>query len=154
MKTLVLHHRRLLTPFTSAFGAALKRDRPLFCLSIVSSTDPRDESTKAKLRCNLLVALNDARLLLEPSELNIHPLIMLAVDVLEFTRPSLSWMLVTNACSILQGLGVSHRRFDSPTRERRIILFWHLNLVDIGLALIFGRPPTFHRGMVRFLCLH
>lgn len=26
------------------------------------------------------------------------------------------------------------------------MLFWHLNLVDKGLALIFGRPPTFHKS--------
>jgi len=118
-------------------------------LGLVCSTDPRDESTKAKLRCNLWLALNDARLLLEPSEPNIQALIVLAVDVEEFTKPSLCWMLVTNACRMLQALGVSHRRFDSQTRERRVIMFWHLNLVDIGLALIFGRPPTFHRGMAR-----
>lgn len=118
-------------------------------LSIVSSTDPQDESTKAKLRCNLWLALNDARLLFEPSEPNIDALIVLAVDVEEFTKPSLCWMLVTNACRMLQALGVNHRRFDSRTRERRVIMFWHLNLVDKGLALIFGRSPTFHRGMAR-----
>ncbi|KIX03811.1 uncharacterized protein Z518_07364 [Rhinocladiella mackenziei CBS 650.93] len=118
-------------------------------LRIVSSTDPGDESTKEKLRCNLWLALNDARLLLEPSEPNIQALIVLAVDVEEFTKPSLCWMLVTTACRMLQALGVSHRRFDSRTQERRVIMFWHLNLVDIGLALIFGRPPTFHRGMAR-----
>lgn len=118
-------------------------------LGIVSSTDPTDESTKAKLRCNLWLALNDARLLLEPSEPNIQALIMLAIDVEEFTKPSLCWMLVTNACRMLLALGVSHRHFDSGTRERRVMMFWHLNIVDIGLALIFGRTPTFHRGMVR-----
>ena len=118
-------------------------------LGMISATDPKDESTKGKLRCNLWLALNDARLLLEPSEPNIQALIVLAVDVEEFTKPSLCWMLVTNACRMLQALGVNHRRFDPQTRERRVIMFWHLNLVDIGLALIFGRPPTFHRGMAR-----
>ncbi|KIW99154.1 uncharacterized protein Z519_00817 [Cladophialophora bantiana CBS 173.52] len=118
-------------------------------LNFVSSTDPGDEYTKAKLRRNLWLALNDARLLLEPSEANIHALILLAVDVEEFTNPSLCWMLVTNACRMLQALGVRHRRFDSRTQDRRVVMFWHLNLVDIGLALIFGRPPTFHRAMAR-----
>ncbi|EXJ76360.1 uncharacterized protein A1O5_00868 [Cladophialophora psammophila CBS 110553] len=118
-------------------------------LNFVSSTDPGNEDTKAKLRCNLWLALNDARLLLEPSEANINALILLAVDVEEFTKPSLCWMLVTNACRMLQALGVRHRRFDSRTQDRRVVMFWHLNLVDIGLALIFGRPPTFHRAMAR-----
>lgn len=122
-------------------------------LSMVSSTNPMDESTKAKLRCNLWLALNDVRLLLEPSEPNIQALILLACHVEEFTTPSLCWMLVTNACRMLQALGVSHRRFDSRTRERRLMIFWHLNILDKGLALSFGRPPTFHRAMAREIAL-
>ena len=122
-------------------------------LSMVSSTDPDDESTKAKLRCNLWLALNDARLFLEPSEPNIQALVLLACHVEEFTTPSLCWMLTANACRMLQALGISHRRTDPRTRERRILIFWHLNLLDKGLALIFGRSPTFHRGMARDIAL-
>ena len=122
-------------------------------LSMVSSTDPMNESTKAKLRCNLWLALNDVRLLLEPSEPNIQALTLLACHVEEFTTPSLCWMLVTNACRMLQALGVNHRRFDPRTRERRVMIFWHLNILDKGLALIFGRPPTFHRAMAREIAL-
>ena len=54
---------------------------------------------------------------------------------------------------MLQALGVSHRRFDCRTRDRRVMMFWHLNLLDKGLALIFGRPPTFHRAMAREIAL-
>lgn len=50
---------------------------------------------------------------------------------------------------MLQALGVIGRDFDSQTRERRRTTFWHLNLLDKGLAIIFGRTPTFHRQMVR-----
>lgn len=122
-------------------------------LGIVSSTDPTNQSTKKKLRCNLWLALNDARLFIEPSEANIHALTLLACHVEEFTTPSLCWMLATNACRMLQALGVDHRRLDSRTRERRVMMFWHLNLLDKGLALIFGRPPTFHRAMTREISL-
>ncbi len=118
-------------------------------LSMVSSTEPTNESTKRKLRCNLWLALNDVRLFLEPSEANIQALTLLACHVEEFTTPSLCWMLATTACRMLQALGVNNRRLDSQTRERRIMMFWHLNLLDKGLALIFGRPPTFHRAMAR-----
>lgn len=118
-------------------------------LSMVSSTNPADESTKTKLRCNLWRALNDVRLFLEPSEVNIQALMLVACHVEEFTTPSLCWMLVTNACRMLQALGVTHRRLDFQTRERRIIMFWHLNIIDKSEALIFGRPPTFHRAMAR-----
>lgn len=122
-------------------------------LSLVSSTDPTNASIKAKLRCNLWLALNDVRLLLEPSDLNIHALTLLACHVEEFTTPSLCWMLLTNACRMLQALGVTSRRFDSATRERRLMTFWHLNLADKGIALIFGRPPTFHRAMAKEIAL-
>lgn len=118
-------------------------------LSTVSSTDPTNQLTKAKLRHNLRLALNDAQLFLEPSEANIQALTLLTCHVEEFTTPALSWMLTTTACRMLQALGVNHRGLDSPTRKRRIMRFWHLNLLDKGLALIFGRPPTFHRAMVR-----
>ena len=122
-------------------------------LSMVSSTDPMNESAKAKLRCNLWLALNDVRLLLEPSESNIQALVILACHVEEFTTPSLCWMLVTNACRMLQAIGVNHRRFDPRTRERRAMMFWHLNLLDKGLALIFGRSPTFHPAMASEIAL-
>lgn len=122
-------------------------------LAMVSSTEPTNEPTKAKLRCNLWLALNDVRLLLEPSEPNIQALVILACHVEEFTTPSLCWMLVTNACRMLQALGVNHRRLDSRTRERRTMIFWHLNLLDKGLALVFGHPPTFHRAMAREVSL-
>ena len=74
-------------------------------LSMVSSTTPEDVSTKEKLRCNLWLAMNDVRLFLEPSEPNIQALALLATHVEEFTSPSLCWMLIANACRMLQALG-------------------------------------------------
>jgi hypothetical protein len=120
-------------------------------MSMLSSSDadPAGLSIKNKLRCNLWLALSDVRLFLEPSEANIQALTLLACQVEEFTTPSVCWMIATNACRMLQALGVNQRRLDSQTRERRIMMFWHLNLLDKGLAIIFGRPPTFHRAMVR-----
>ena len=176
---MLIARKQLLTSFAIAFVATLDRGRPLLIsaplevldhlracrpyqvrerawlvmyysiiLSIVS-TDLTNQSTTKKLRRNLWLALNDARLFLEPSEANIQALTMLACRVEEFTTPSLCWMLATNACRMLQALGINHRRLDSRTRERRVMMFWHLNLLDKGLALIFGRPPTFHRAMSR-----
>lgn len=118
-------------------------------LSMISSTEPDNATLKTRLRANLWIALNDAKLLLEPSESNIQALTLLASHVEEFTTPSLSWMLMANACRMLQSLGVIHRRLDAKTRERRIMMFWHLNLVDKGLSLSLGRPPVLHRAMAR-----
>nr|POF26369.1 putative transcriptional regulatory protein c11d3.07c [Quercus suber] len=118
-------------------------------LSFVSSNNPRDMSTKDKLRCNLWLAMNDVRLLLEPSEANVQALALLASHVEEFTTPALSGTLVATACRMLQTLGVNYRRLDPETREHRRMMFWYLNVMDKGLALIFGRPPSFHRAMIR-----
>ncbi|KAA8651967.1 Zn(II)2Cys6 transcription factor [Aspergillus tanneri] len=122
-------------------------------LSVVSSTNPSDESTKANLRSNLWLAFNDVRLLLEPNVSSIQALVILACHVEEYMTPSLCWVLVTKACVMLQALGVTHWRLDSPTRERRTMLFWRLNTLDKSLALILCRPPTFHREMATGIAL-
>jgi hypothetical protein len=113
-------------------------------LNTVTST-----SLKEKLQHNLWLALSDVGVLFEPSEANIHAMVLVLSQVSEFTGPSLCWMLATNACRMLQALGVNQNCLDLQTRERRLVRFWHLNLLDKGLAIIFGRTPTFHRKMVR-----
>ncbi len=114
-------------------------------LGVASTASPSDESTKVKLRSNLWLAFNDARLLLEPSVTSIQALVIMACHAEEFMTPSLCWSLITKACIMLQALGITHWRLDAPTRERRILVFWRLNIMDKALALILGRPPTFHR---------
>ncbi|KAG2174738.1 hypothetical protein INT43_005796 [Umbelopsis isabellina] len=106
-------------------------------------------SLKQKLQRNLWFALSDVRVLLEPSETNIRAVVLVLSHASEFAGPSLCWMLATNACRMLQALGINQRHLDRETRERRLTSFWHLNLLDKGLAIIFGRTPTFHREMVR-----
>lgn len=106
-------------------------------------------SLKQKLRHNLWFALSDVKVLLEPSETNIRAIVLVLSNASDFAGPSLCWMLATNACRMLQALGVNQRHIDRETRERRLTSFWHLNLLDKGLAIIFGRTPTFHQGMVR-----
>lgn len=118
-------------------------------LSMISSTTPEDNTTKEKLKCNLWLAFNDAKILLEPSEPNIQALALLATHVEEFTSPSLCYMLIATACRMLQALGITSRSLPVETRQRRAMTFWYLNLVDKGLSVIFGRPPTFHRAMTK-----
>lgn len=106
-------------------------------------------SLKEKLQHNLCLALSDVRVLLEPSEANMQALVLVLTTMSEFTGPSLCWMLASNACRMLQALGVNQPYLDRQTRERRRVSFWHLNLLDKALALIFGRTPTFHRAETR-----
>lgn len=114
-------------------------------LGTLSSTQPSDDSTKAKLKSNLWLAFNNVKLLLEPSALSVQALLILACHVQEFMTPSMCWSLVSKACIMLQALGFTHWRLDTPTRERRTILFWRLNVLDNAMSLILCRPPTFHR---------
>lgn len=116
-------------------------------LSVLPSRGPSDETTKARLKSNLWLAFNDVRLLLEPKVSSIQALIVLACHAEEFMTPSMCWSLVSRACTMLQALGITHWRLDSPTRDRRIMLFWRLNAMDNALALILCRPPTFCREM-------
>ena len=72
---------------------------------------------------------------------------VLAMHVQDFHTPGLCWMLLSTACRMLQALGITGRSLDQKTRERRLWLFWGLSSLDISLAIMFGRPPTFHKGM-------
>lgn len=89
--------------------------------------------------------MEDSSILLEPSEINIRALIMLAVYGQEITTPNLCWTLMTHACQMAQTLAL-HLPISRlpPTHElnqHRSCLFWCLFLVDQALALSVGRPP-------------
>lgn len=144
----VLHHLRVSQPHLVRERSWLVMYYSII-LSMISSTTPEDTRTKDKLRCNLWLAVNDVRILLEPSEPNIQALALLATHVEEFTSPSLCWMLISTACRMLQALGINGRHLSPEVRQRRTLTFWYLNLVDKGLSIIFGRPPTFHRAMAK-----
>jgi Fungal specific transcription factor domain len=139
----VMDHLRVARPHLVRERAWLVMYYSIILNTVTSS------SLKQKLRRNLWLALSDVGVLLEPSETNIHAIVLVLSQASEFAGPSLCWMLATNACRMLQALGVNQRYLDRETRERRLISFWHLNLLDKGLAIIFGRTPTFHREMVR-----
>ncbi|KAF2156309.1 hypothetical protein K461DRAFT_291239 [Myriangium duriaei CBS 260.36] len=110
-----------------------------------TSPDPTvSEMTKKKLQWNLWQCINDARFLLEPKDINIQAILLIACHVQDFHTPSLCWMMITSACRMLQYLTINNRSMTEEVRLRRKILFWVLDDVDKSLALIFGRPPAFH----------
>ena len=78
---------------------------------------------------------------------NANILSLLAMHVQDFHTPSLCWMLFSTACRMLQALGITGRSISKETADWRRWLFWVLNSLDLSLALIFGRPPVFHRAM-------
>lgn len=109
-----------------------------------SAADPK---TITKFRWNLRLALDDARLLLEPCDLHIQTLTLLSFHVQELSTPSMSWMMLSTACRMLQIVGLNGRKLDPETHNRRIRFFWTVNAIDKSLALVFGRAPTMMGAM-------
>ena len=108
------------------------------------SADPNSkEEDRTKLKWNLWLAMNDARLFLEPRDLHIQALLLLVVHVQDFHTPSLCWMMAGNACRMLLAMGITSHSLSDTTKERRAFIFWTLHSLDIALALVFGRPATF-----------
>ncbi|KAH7172889.1 hypothetical protein DER46DRAFT_634412 [Fusarium sp. MPI-SDFR-AT-0072] len=101
-----------------------------------------NENAKAqKFRNNMKLGLNDSRIFLEPHEVNLQALIMLAIHGEDYASPNLSWMLVGHACRQAEALGLHITSTeDYVTTQRRLSLFWLLFAVDKSCALAFGRP--------------
>lgn len=101
-----------------------------------------NEDAKAqKYRNNMKLALNDSRIFLEPHEVNLQALVMLAIHGEDYASPNLSWMLVGHACRQAEALGFPiASTADYVTTQRRLSLFWLLFAVDKSCVLAFGRP--------------
>ncbi|RTE83923.1 hypothetical protein BHE90_001530 [Fusarium euwallaceae] len=94
-------------------------------------------------RKNMRLALDDAKVFLEPSEVNIQTLILLALHGEDFALPNMSWMLTGQACQQAQVLrlhSVTESDASSPDQQRRLCLFWALLMADKSCSLAFGRP--------------
>lgn len=94
-------------------------------------------------RKNTRLALDDAKIFLEPSEINIQTLILLALHGEDFALPNMSWMLTGQACQQAQVLklhSVTNSDASSSEQQRRLCLFWALFMADKSCSLAFGRP--------------
>ncbi|RSL91505.1 hypothetical protein CDV31_015443 [Fusarium ambrosium] len=94
-------------------------------------------------RKNMRLALDDAKIFLEPSEVNIQTLILLALHGEDFALPNMSWMLTGQACQQAQVLKLHsaiNSDASSPDQQRRLCLFWALFMADKSCSLAFGRP--------------
>lgn len=105
------------------------------------SLEPSQAESRQLFRRNTHLALNDSKVFLEPNEVNIQALVMLAMHGEDFASPNSSWMLAGHACRQAQALGL-HLATDSDynTQQRRLFVFWMLFLIDKCCALAFGRP--------------
>ncbi|KAF5557172.1 transcriptional regulatory [Fusarium phyllophilum] len=98
-------------------------------------------SRAQKYRNNMKLALDDSRIFLEPHEVNLQALIMLAIHGEDYASPNQSWMLVGHACRQAEALRLhAPSEPDHETGQRKFSLFWLLFAVDKSCALAFGRP--------------
>ena len=106
------------------------------------STEPGQSGDAAKFRRNTHLALNNSRIFLEPSVVNVQTLATLAIHGEDFASPNLSWMLVGHACRQAEALSLhTPTGAESDSRQQRLCLFWLLFVIDKGCALAFGRQP-------------
>ncbi|KAK1243348.1 hypothetical protein MKX07_003976 [Trichoderma sp. CBMAI-0711] len=112
-----------------------------FILLTLLQHNPSQADTVKSLKKNTDKALNDFRIFLEPSEINIQALMLLGCHGEQYASPNLSWMLVGHACRQAQALGLHKIERGSYTQQQRhLALFWSLFSVDKSCSLAFGRP--------------
>ncbi|EEU40640.1 uncharacterized protein NECHADRAFT_34178, partial [Fusarium vanettenii 77-13-4] len=111
-------------------------------LTLATGSGQHTDATKT-FKKNMRLALDDAKIFLEPSEVNIQTLILLALHGEDFALPNMSWMLTGQACQQAQVLRlhlVTNSDTSSPEQQRRLCLFWALFMADKSCSLAFGRP--------------
>lgn len=112
-----------------------------FLLHSLCLGDPSQAQLASSLKHNTRLALDDAKLFLEPSGVNIQALMMLACHGEDYSSPNLSWMLMGHACQQAQAIGLHvPKEGDFGERQRQLALFWSLFAVDKSCSLAFGRP--------------
>ncbi|KAK4063845.1 hypothetical protein Trihar35433_8553 [Trichoderma harzianum] len=77
-----------------------------FILLTLLQNDSSQSDVVESLQKNTEMALNDYRIFLEPSEINIQALLLLGCHGEQYASPNLSWMLVGHACRQAQALGL------------------------------------------------
>ncbi|KAL7906600.1 fungal-specific transcription factor domain-containing protein [Trichoderma velutinum] len=112
-----------------------------FIFLIISRKDQTLSHLTESFRHNIRLALDDAKIFLEPNEVNVQALAMLSCLGEDYTSPDLSWMLANHACRQAQALNLHlTEQHYSTEQQRRLTLFWVLFMVDKACALAFGHP--------------
>lgn len=111
-----------------------------FILVNALAADESQSGLTESLRANTRAALDDARMFLEPSLINIQAFLLLASHGEDYATPNLSWMLMGHACRQMQALGPGLTNLGYKERQQQLSLFWSLFVLDKACSLAFGRP--------------
>ncbi|KAK4077721.1 uncharacterized protein Triagg1_3415 [Trichoderma aggressivum f. europaeum] len=93
-----------------------------FILLTLLQNDSSQSDVVESLQKNTEMALNDCRIFLEPSEINVQALLLLGCHGEQYASPNLSWMLVGHACRQAQALGL---HVNVPLPDFQYLLGYH-----------------------------
>lgn len=112
-----------------------------FMFLMISHKDQSLGHLTKSFRHNTRLALDDAKIFLEPNEVNVQALVMLSCLGEEYASPGLSWIFASHACRQAQALNLHLTgQHDPEEQQRRLTLFWVLFMVDKACSLAFGHP--------------
>ncbi|KAJ5611392.1 hypothetical protein N7510_008111, partial [Penicillium lagena] len=122
---------------------------------LLAAISTEQDEYEDKLRQNSQLALNDSRIFLEPSIVNVQALALLSIHGEDFAAPNVSWMLLGHACRQAEALGLHARAIEGTFDEsqHRLCLFWMLFTLDKSCALAFGRPAFLPIALYRHVPL-
>jgi hypothetical protein len=110
-----------------------------------SLLEPTNVRVNRGLQWNTWTIMEDASIFLEPSEVKIQAICMVAAHGQEIISPNLCWNLINHACRMAQSLSLhlpsSHAPLGSEANLQRNFLFWGIFILDKNLSFAFGRPP-------------
>jgi hypothetical protein len=116
-----------------------------FLSTTVSLMKPPDMRLTRGLQWNTWMLIEDSGVFLEPSEISIQALFLVATHGQEISTPRLCWTLMSHACQMAQTLALHLPTPTAPKTSEAYLqkncLFWSLFIVDKSLSLSFGRPP-------------
>lgn len=111
-------------------------------LSLMASGDAK---LNRGVQWNTWMLLEDSSIFLEPTDIKIQALVLVATHGQDIVTPSLCWTLISQACQMAQSIALHSPTRDAPKDSeayaRRTCLFWSLFIVDKSVSLSFGRPP-------------
>jgi hypothetical protein len=116
-----------------------------FLSTALSLTSTPDLRLNRGVQWNTWLLLDDASIFLEPSEISIQALVVVATHGQEISTPSLCWTMISQACQMAQTLALHLPTRNAPKGSKaysqRNCLFWSLFILDKSVSLSFGRPP-------------
>lgn len=107
--------------------------------------EPSNTRVTRGLQWNIWTLIEDSSIFLEPSEVKILAICMIAAHTQEVMPPNLCWNLISHACRMAQSLSLhlphGYAPLGSEANIQRNLLFWGVFMLDKSLSFAFGRPP-------------